>query len=188
MEGLIKYILQFGNLNKQQIALVTSKARETELKRGAYFSQAGKIPKQVGFIVEGVIRGCYYNNKGEEITRCFISENNLMVDYINFEADSASAEYLQACTDCRLIVFSKQSWEELSHTIVDWDNIKNKMVQICMYQKSRKGPVISQDATTRYLEFMKNYPTLINRVPLAYIASYLGVTQQSLSRIRKNIR
>src|SRR5690606_12256517 len=119
---------------------------------------------------------------------CFIPENNLVVDYTNFEADMASTEYLQACTDCRIMVFSKQDWEELSHTVVGWDNIKNKMVQKCMYQKSRKNPVISQDATTRYLDFLANYPTLANRVALSYIASYLGVTQQSLSRIRKNIR
>ncbi|WP_417361333.1 hypothetical protein [Galbibacter sp.] len=50
------------------------------------------------------------------------------------------------------------------------------MVQLSMYQKSRKGPVISQDATTRYLEFMENYPSLINRISLTYIATYLGVT------------
>ena len=138
--------------------------------------------------MEGVIRGCYYNNKGEEITRCFVSEKSLVVDYINFQANAASSEYLQACTDCKLVVFSRQNWEELSRIIVDWDTIKNKMVHLCMYYKSRKGPVISQDATTRYLEFLENYPSLINRIPLAYIASYLGVTQQSLSRIRKNIR
>ncbi|MFD1188724.1 Crp/Fnr family transcriptional regulator [Pontibacter rugosus] len=188
MEELIEYILQFGNLNGQQINLVKKMAIEVQLQKDAYFSEAAKIPSQVGFIVEGVIRGCYYNNKGEEITRCFVSENSLVVDYVNFEANTPSSEYLQASTACKLIVFSKQNWEELSHTIVGWDNIKNKMVQICMFQKSRKGPVISQDATTRYLEFMKNFPSLSNRVPLTYIASYLGVTQQSLSRIRKNIR
>lgn len=188
MEELIEYILQFGNLNQQQIELVISKGQILQLKKEDYFSEAGKIPKQVGFIVEGVIRGCYYNNKGEEITRCFISENSLVCDYVNFEANASSSEYLQAVTDCSLIVFSKKNWEELSHIIVGWDNIKNKMVQLCMYQKSRKGPVISQDATTRYLEFLENYPSLTNRVPLSYIASYLGVTQQSLSRIRKNIR
>ncbi|GAB3933051.1 Crp/Fnr family transcriptional regulator [Larkinella terrae] len=187
MKGLIDYILKFGDLNKQQIDLITSKVIEIRLRKDAYFSEAGKIPRQVGFVVEGVVRGCYYNNKGEEITRCFIAENNLVVDYVNFEANTASAEYLQACTDCQLIVFSKQDWEELSHTIVGWDNIKNKMVQLCMYQKSRKNPVISQDATTRYLEFLENYPALTNRVALSYIASYLGVTQQSLSRIRKNL-
>ncbi|WP_276373984.1 Crp/Fnr family transcriptional regulator [Chryseolinea sp. H1M3-3] len=188
MKELIEYILQFGNLNKQQIDFITGKATELNLQKDAYFSEATKIPKQVGFIVEGIIRGCYYNNKGEEITRCFIGENNLVVDYVNFEANTASSEYLQAATNCKLVVFSKQNWEELSNTIVGWDNIKNKMVQKCLIMKSRKSPVISQDATTRYLEFMENYPSLINRVPLAYISSYLGVTQQSLSRIRKNIR
>ena len=187
MKDLIEYILQFGTINSQQIDLVIRNGTDLELRKDDYFSEAGKIPRQVGFIVEGVIRGCYYNNKGEEITRCFMSENSLVVDYVNFESNNASSEYLQACTDCKLIVFSKQNWEELSHTIVGWDNIKNKMVQKCLYQKSRKGPVISQDATTRYLEFMENYPSLTNRIPLAYIASYIGVTQQSLSRIRKNI-
>ncbi|MFB9864824.1 Crp/Fnr family transcriptional regulator [Rufibacter immobilis] len=188
MKELIEYILQFGNLNGQQINLIQKKATEIQLHKDSYFSEAGKTPSQVGFIIEGVIRGCYYNNKGEEITRCFVSENSLVVDYVNFEANTSSSEYLQACTDCKLIVFSKQNWEELSHTIVGWDAIKNKMVQSCMYQKSRKGPVVSQDATTRYLAFLENYPSLSNRVLLAHVASYLGVTQQSLSRIRKNIR
>jgi hypothetical protein len=187
MNAFVDYILQFGNLNKQQINLILSKTTELHLKKEQYFSEAGKIPGQVGFILEGVIRGCYYNNKGEEITRCLIAENSLVVDYLNFESNSIATEYLQACTDCKLIVFSKAGWEELSQTIVGWDAIKGKMVQLCMYQKSRKGPVISQDASARYLEFLKNYPSLVNRIPLAHIASYIGVTQQSLSRIRRNI-
>ncbi len=188
MEELIRYILSFGNLNEQQTELIKSKGNTLNVNKGDYFSEAGKIPKDVGFVVEGVMRGCYFNNKGDEITRCFIAENNLVCDYVNFEANTSSSEYLQAITDCNLIVFSKGEWDELSNIIVGWDNIKNKMVQLCMYQKSRKGPVISEDATTRYLAFLKNYPSVINRVPLSYVASYLGVTQQSLSRIRKNIR
>ena len=187
MKELIKYILQFGILNSQQIKLIEKKVTELELRKDEYFSEAGKTPKQVAFVVEGIFRGCYYNNKGEEITRCFIQEKSIMCDYVNFEANAISSDYLQACTDCKLIVFSRQAWEELSNIIVGWDAIKSKMVQICMYQKSRKNPVISQDAKTRYLEFIENYPSLVNRIPLTYIASYLGVTQQSLSRIRKNI-
>lgn len=188
MKELIEYILRFGNLNKEQIELVAGKGKTLQIKKDNYFSEAGKIPKQVGFVVNGVIRGCYFNNEGAEITRCFISENSLVCDYINFEAGTTSSEYLQAVTDCNLIVFSKKDWEELSLIVPGWDNVKNKMVQLCMYQKSRKGPVISQDATTRYLAFLENYPSIINRVPLSYIASYLGITQQSLSRIRKHIR
>ncbi|MBL3655338.1 Crp/Fnr family transcriptional regulator [Fulvivirga sediminis] len=187
MKQLIDYILQYGHLNEEQINFVIQRSKVISLQKDECFSQPGKIPRQVGFVLEGVFRGHYYTNDGEDVTRCFIGENSLMVDYVNFEAQTVATEYLQACTDAQLIVFSKQSWDELSEKIESWDNIKNKMVQLCMYQKSRTGPVVSQDATTRYLEFINNYPTLINRVPLTYIASYLGVTQQSLSRIRKNI-
>lgn len=72
MEKFIEFILQYGNLNKQQIDLITKKATETVLRKDEYFSEAGKIPRQVGFILEGIFRFCYYNNKGEEITNYLI--------------------------------------------------------------------------------------------------------------------
>jgi CRP-like cAMP-binding protein len=188
MDELLNYMSQFGKFDAQEAKLAISKLNIIKLHKDAYFSEAGSVPKRVGFVLEGVLRGCYSNSNGDEITRCFIPENNLCADYPNFEESIASSEYIQACTDCTLIVFSKSDWEKLSHTLNGWDIIKNKMVQKCMYQKSRKNPVISQDATSRYSEFLQNYPGLINSVPLSYVASYLGVTQQSLSRIRKNIR
>lgn len=80
MNTFIDYDLQFGSLNKQQKDLIISKAVELNLKKDEYFSEAGKVPVQVGFIIQGIIRGCYYNNKGEEITRCLVVENNLVVD------------------------------------------------------------------------------------------------------------
>lgn len=188
MTALIRYLSQFGHLNAQAVEIISGKAIETTLRKGAFFSSAGKIPRQVGFITEGVMRGYYHDDQGNEITRCFIAEDSIVVDYMNFEAGTAATEYLQACTDCKLVVFAKQDWDQLSQTVPGWDPIKHKMVQLCMYQKSRKGPVVSKDAATRYTEFLEHYPMLINRVPLTYIASYLGVTPQSLSRIRRTIR
>ena len=84
MEALIDYLLQFGNLNKQQIDFITSKSTELALRKEEYFSEAGKIAKQVGFILDGILRICYYNNKGEEITKYFIDENNFVVDLDSF--------------------------------------------------------------------------------------------------------
>lgn len=189
MKELIAYILQFGNLNQQEIELISKKATVATLSKDEYFWEAGKVVKQVGFITEGIIRVCYYNNKGEEITRYFIDENHLIIDWRNFETNMAVTEYLQAATDCKLIVFSKQDWKEISDTIAGWDNIVQKMnTQNHTEKIERRSPLVSQDATTRYTEFIENYPTIANRVPLSYIASYLGITQSSLSRIRKNIR
>ncbi|MHA7058840.1 Crp/Fnr family transcriptional regulator [Aquimarina sp. M1] len=188
MEELIEYTLQFGDLNQQQINLISKKATELQLLKGDYFSEAGKIPKQVGFILEGVLRVCYYNNKGEEITKYFVDENHLIVDYQHFQAKIEATEYVEAVTDCKLLVFSKQDWEDLSKTILIWDAIVNKIVQKALIEKlERRSPLVDQDATTRYLSFLEKFPKLANRIPLSYLASYLGITQSSLSRIRKNI-
>jgi len=186
MKELIEYILQFGNLNKQQIDLITSKATEKELHEDDYFVEAGKLFNQVVFILDGILRICYYNNKGEEITKYFIDENHL---FANPYKGEPMTEYIQAVTDCKLIIFSQQDWDELSNTIVGWNDITNKIFQKGLVEKmDRRSSLVSEDATTRYLTFLEKFPTLANRVPLSYVASYLGITQQSLSRIRKNIR
>jgi CRP-like cAMP-binding protein len=185
MEDFIEYILQFGDLNNQQIRLITSKGKETELKKDEYFAEAGKVLNQVCFTIEGILRICYYNNKGEEITKIFIEEKHLLYNLKNVP----STEYIQAATDCKLLVFSNLDWKEISDTILGWDTIIQKITTKSLAQKlERVSPLVAQDAKTRYLEFMEKYPTLVNRIPLSYIASYLGITQQSLSRIRKNIR
>ncbi|MFP5042490.1 Crp/Fnr family transcriptional regulator [Parasediminibacterium sp. JCM 36343] len=188
MKEWIEYVLQFGNLNQQQIDLISKKATELELRKDAYFSEAGKISRQFGFIIDGIARVCYYNNKGEEITKYLIEENNMVVDLTSFDNEIPSSSYVQAITNCRLVVFSKKDWQELINTIVGWDTIVHKIISKALLQKvERISPLLSQDATSRYLKFMEIYPTVVNRIPLSYIASYLGITQSSLSRIRKKI-
>lgn len=188
MDTMIDFILQFGVLNKQQIDLIVSKAQTLELKKDEYFSEAGKVPKHLGFVLEGVFRFCYYNNKGEEITNYFIDEGNFVVDNQKFEAQIVASEYVQAVTNCKVLAFSKKDWDEISDTIVGFEMIQANVVKKCLITAmERRSPLISEDATTRYLSFMESFPALINRIPLSYIASYLGITQQSLSRIRRNI-
>ncbi|MBC3539009.1 Crp/Fnr family transcriptional regulator [Rufibacter sediminis] len=188
MEALIDYLLQFGQLNQQQVDLVKSKARVVDLKKDGYFSEAGKIANQVAFVSDGILRVCYYNNRGEEITRYFIDEHNFAVDLNSFSTQIPSSEYIQAITDCRLIVFSSEALRELSLTIIGWDGIINKITSKSLVEKvNRISPMLAEDAKTRYLSFLEKFPHLANRIPLSLLASYLGITQSSLSRIRRNI-
>jgi CRP-like cAMP-binding protein len=183
------YLLQFDNLNQQQIDLILKKSKVLKLKNNEYFSEAGKVSKQFGFIAEGIIRVFRYTAAGEETTKYFIDENNIAVDLNSFDNGIPSTAYLQAISDCTIIVFSKQDWEELLTTIVGLDNIVRKIISKALLQKVvRLSTLVSEDAATRYLSFMDQYPNLVNRIPLSYVASYLGITQSSLSRIRKNIR
>jgi len=188
MKELFDFILRFGNLNEQQIDFIKSKAKETDFQKDEYFSEAGKIASQVGFVVDGILRVCYYNNEGEEITKYFIDENNLVVDLESFDNQIISSSYVQAITDCKIIIFSRKDWLELLQTIIGWDTIVNKIISRALLQKvERRSPLVTEDATKRYLKFLEIYPNVVNRIPLSYVASYLGMTQSSLSRIRKNI-
>lgn len=189
MKELFDFILKFGNLNQQQMDLIAGKVTEIHLPKESYFSEAGKIARQVGFVKEGILRVCYYNKDSEEITKYFIDENNLVVDLESFDNEICSSSYVQAVTDCSIFVFQRKDWLELLQTIVGFDAIVHKIISRALMQKvERRSPLVSEDATTRYLKFLEVYPTAVNRIPLSYVASYLGVTQSSLSRIRKNIR
>lgn len=189
MDTFVNYVLQFGDLNKQQLDLILNRSQTLKLRKEEYFSEAGKIPKYVGFLLKGVVRFCYYNNKGQEITHSFVEEYNFVSDQQRFEAQIISSEYIQAESDCELLVFSKKDWDTIGNTIISWKEIENLILKNCLLKAiERRSPLVSEDATNRYLLFNEHFPGLVNRVPLSHVASYLGITQQSLSRIRRNVR
>lgn len=189
MDTLINYLLQFGNLNQQQIDLIKSKVVVKEIKKDEYYHEAGKTPREIIFLTDGIMRVCYYNNKGEEVTKYFMDENHFVADINSYNQGIPSTEYIQAITDCSYLVFSKAAMKELSMTIIEWDAIVSKITAKALAEKVNKiSSMMTEDAKERYLSFFEKFPKLANRIPLSHLASYLGITQSSLSRIRKGIR
>ena len=188
MENLIEYLLQYRQLNSQQIALIKNAVKVIDLEVNAYFLEAGRIANQIAFVEKGILRVCYYNKKGEEITRYFIDENNFAVDLNSYKLQIPSSEYIQAVIPTRLYVFQRNDLNNLSLTIVGWDQLISQITNKALMEKvNRISPMIAENAKTRYFEFHKRFPNLINRIPLNYLASYIGITKNSLSRIRKEI-
>lgn len=189
MQQLIAYLLQYGTLTQQQTKLIASKTSIRTLKSGDYFSQAGTTSNEVGFVLKGIFRICYYNNEGDVITRYFVDENNFLVDLNSYTYQIPSSEYIQAITTTELIIFKRQDLVEIATTIIGWDIMISKITTKAFLDKvSRISPMLAEDASTRYNNFLERFPKLAARIPLSYLASYLGITQQSLSRIRKNSR
>jgi len=182
---LIDYLLQFGSLNQQQIALIDASVTVRHVKAGDYFLRAGKISNEVGFVTNGVLRVIYYQEKGEEITRYFVDESSIVVDMQSFSEGIPTMAYVQAVIDSELLVLSKEAMDNLSNTIINWDKIWNKVTIKALAEKvGRISMMFPQDATERYNFFLEKFPNLANRIPLQYIASYIGITKHSLSRIR----
>lgn len=188
MEDLIDYLLQYGQLNTQQIELIKNAVQSLELGIGDYFSEAGKTANQIAFVQKGILRVCYYNKDGEEITRYFIDENNFAVDLNSYNLQIPSGEYIQAIVPTQLLIFNKEKLKNLTDTIINLDKIINIITNKGLIEKvNRISPMLAEDAKTRYIEFYNRFPTLVNRIPLNYLASYIGITKNSLSRIRREL-
>lgn len=188
MEALIRYLLQFGQLNNQQIDLIQARAETVVLPKNEYFLEAGKIARNLAFLQEGVMAICYYNNKGEEVINHFVNEDHFVVDLESFNYQTTSMIYIKALTDCTLQVFTRRQWNELLATIIGLDSIAHKITTKTLLDKVNIiKPMISVEAKDRYLNFLKDYPGVINRIPLVYVASFLGITPSSLSRIRNKM-
>jgi len=180
---------QFGNLDQNQIELIASRSIDLELKRNDFFWETGKTSKYVGFVTNGILRVYYENDRGEEITHYFVEENHWLSDWENPDKSSTPIANLQAITNCSFIAFLKKDWQELLQSV---DGLNEMIHKIIIKHKSekleRRSSLISQNTTERYLSFLEDYPNMVNRIPLSYVATYLGMKQPSLSRVRKNIR
>lgn len=189
MTELINCISKYHTLHEQHIELIKSKAQLKVIKKGDYFLEIGKIARQVGFITKGILRVCLYNDNVEDIRRAFITENHFALNISSFTNSTPSEVCFEAISECELLVFSKNSLIELEEAIPCWNDIFSKISSNALTNKLKiSNNMRIQDGKTRYLEFLKIYPGLANRIPLSTLASYLGIKQSSLSRIRKNIK
>jgi CRP-like cAMP-binding protein len=188
MKELIDSLLRYTALNEQDIEMIKSKAQLRIIKKGDCFLETGRVAKQLGFVTEGVLRVCLCNDQGEDITRAFITENHFALNISSFSNKTPSEVNFEAVTDCILLVFSEKDLIELAAVISCWKDIFSKISAAALTTKLKiSNNMLMQDAKTRYLEFLEIYPGLANRVPLSALASYLGIKQSSLSRIRKSI-
>ena len=188
MNSFLEYIKIFDHLNDTQVEILKGLVSIREYAVNEHFLEAGKYSKEIAFIDKGVFRVYFYDKEGHEIVRYFLQENQFLVDLYSYENNVICSEYIQSLTKSRLIIISKNSFEKLTKLIPNWKNITNKITQNALLEKlNNRSELVNQDATTRYLEFLNKNPNLVNRIPLGYLASYLGIKQQSLSRIRKSI-
>ena len=186
--ALENLLLQVAAFTPQQLALISSQVEEKHYPAGAYFAEAGRVAQEIGFVVSGILRVCYFDKDGRDLTKYFIEEGHFVVDLHSYQYHLPSAEYIQAVTEVRLLVFKASRWQALGQTIANWSKAESILITRALLAKvDRLSPLVQQDARTKYEAFLTLFPTLANRIPLAYLASYIGVTPQSLSRIRKQL-
>lgn len=189
MKELKNSLARYPMLKEHDIKLITEKAQLKVIKKGDYFLENGKVAKELGFITEGILRVSYLNNQGEDITKAFIPENNFALNITSFNNKIPSEVDFKAVSDCKILLFSEKDLTDLATLIPCWKDLFLEVAADVLINKLKiSNNMLIQDAKTRYLEFLKIYPGLANRIPLSALASYLGIKQSTLSRIRKKFK
>ena len=147
----------------------------------------GQRCDHVSFVLEGLLRA-YYLKDGEEICSRFIAENHICFSVISFYTRKPSYEFIEALEYSVLARIRYEALERLYTDFPEFNFVSRKWTEhYCSMSEQRLFLLRRQTTEERYHSFVEIYPTLLQRVPLKYIASYLGMTTETVSRIRKKL-
>lgn len=157
------------------------------LKKGEFLLKAGEVCNHVTFINKGLFRS-YMEIDGEEVTTNFAFEGNYVTEYISFVTRQPTTEFIVAMEDGELL---QVRYEDLQATYAKaqvWERFGRLIAEyILTFVSTRNKSLLFKSPEERYLALMKERPKVMERVPQQYIASYLGIQPESLSRIRKRL-
>ena len=157
-----------------------------DLDKHDFYSRENQYAKDLGSISNGILRIYYLNEKGEEWNKHFLQENDFVASSISPEKKSITS--IQALTKVKLLSIPYEELIKLAIRHKQINSFIQKLTFAYLEQKQqREIRLLSEDASSNYQNFLKEFPTLEDKIPHYHIASYLGITPTQLSRLRKNI-
>ncbi|MDR0228993.1 MAG: Crp/Fnr family transcriptional regulator [Flavobacteriaceae bacterium] len=184
LPNILDLIYPIPEESKQTLSLISNTVK---FPKGHLLMQADKVEHCLYFIKKGVVRAFSDYDEGE-ITFWFGQQGDTILSMLNYVEQKRSYENIELVTDCELYEIQMTAINKLYETDIHIANLGRKIAEKELVRLEQR--IISRQilpAKERYEELIKNQPNLIKKVPLKFIASYLGITQVSLSRIRKEI-
>jgi CRP-like cAMP-binding protein len=188
-ESLLKYIKSHSKtpLTEGEIDTIKNIVVPKKLRKGQYFLQEGEVCKYLGFIVSGAMRQYSVDDKGAEHIVRLTVENWWAGDRESHINLTPSAYNIDAWEDSNLLQFTRADQLLYLNAIPAINEMSLKLDEnFAIAAQKRFNTQISMTAENRYSEFSKSFPEFVQRFPQHIIASYLGITKETLSRIRRN--
>lgn len=187
-EKIIKNVTKCITLTGEEQELFTGLLDRQVFPKKTVLLHEGEVCKFEGYIQKGCARVYYLNENGFEVTLSFAVEDWWVSDIASFHEGTPSKFFIETLEETELYILTPQTKEKLLAAIPKFERVFRLLVQRNLSAvQNRLINTISQPATERYLEFIKLYPSVPLRVPQYYIASYLGVSPEFISTIRKRL-
>ncbi|MHC0440289.1 Crp/Fnr family transcriptional regulator [Flavobacterium sp. 3-210] len=179
------YLSRSVRLSKEEVKIFEKSLEFRMVPKKTILLKAGEICNFEAYINKGCIREYFIDRNGQELTLQFAIEDWWVSDITSFEDQVPSDMYIETLEDCELLVLTRQSKENLINEVPHLERMFRLMIQrhLSKLQK-RLFKTVSSTAMEQYVEFITRYPTISQRVSQQYIASYLGITPEFLSRLR----
>jgi len=186
MHGLLKrYIQNTIEIGPNQLDNVVKLFKSKTVKRGTLLLSAGDVCKELYFVNHGCIRTYYLSREGKEHTRYFAFDGIVGTALSSFINQSPSFEFVEAIENSELLCISRVDFYRLVDEITEWAGFYCKMLEFAYsYQNKRIESLVTLTAKERYDDIMKNHPEYIQRLPNHVLASYLDMSQETLSRLK----
>jgi len=173
-------------LTDEDIALVKTLFKTRSLRKRQYLLQGGDICRIESFVTKGLLRAYTVDTAGDEHISMFAMEGWWTSDMYSFLTETPASQHIDALEDTEVLFIEKQDLEKLYRQAPKFDRFFRILLQNAFVaNQQRIIASISQTAEEQYLQFIKKYPSLEQRIPQHQIASYLGITPETISRIRK---
>ena len=189
MQQIKDYLDQIATISQEDWDFFTSKLKPRIIKKKAIFLKVNEIENHISFIESGVVRLFIpKENPEKEITFGFSFKDQFISAYDSFLTRKPSVYELQALTETTLLSMSYEDLQEVYKNTQIGNLIGRLTAERLFLIKSRREQyLLNLSAEERYMKLFKERPELLKVIPLKYISSYIGVTAQALSRIRKRI-
>jgi CRP-like cAMP-binding protein len=187
-KNLISYLRQLRYIDEQDAQRIMDICDEKNVKRGEWLSKTGMVSRKLYFIDEGILKITTPHSDGEDLTYYFMEENQFMGFLYSMYDNVPTLQGLQAATDVRLSVLDKDKLFELYSDLEYLKDLIDRIARNSIAEMIHiKNSYLSGNSLEKYLLFLKNQPQVALRAMQIDISSYLGITPQSLSRIRKQM-
>ena len=184
-DQLIHGLQKIDSFSEEEIDSLQGCLVKRFISKGDHFLNPNQISRHIAFIDSGLMMH-YSLHDGIEIPCNFSMEGNWMGSLKSLTSGSPSEVAIKALEDSWILEMSAEQMENLFRSSPRWLEFKNHLVQGVFFNITQHNADLAMlDAKARYYKFMRENPDLVNRVPQYYIAAYLGIKPQSLSRIRK---
>jgi len=189
MNPLIAYLKLLRHIRAEDEQIIAAHLEPKHFKEGDYlFKGDGRVIREMFFVCRGVIRIMSVNDKSVEVTHFFYNENKFCSILQSFNDETPTPAAIQACCDAEVLSISKRRLMDLYDQLPWLKQVIDNINQLHLIEKVNvRNTYLGMDAENQYKLFTVQQPDIAVRVPLKDIAAYLGITPQSLSRIRKNI-